>query len=375
MSGTTRTKSINAAAYLTACKARPLEVAPAPYSSPSNGEITVRNRAVAINPIDRLKQEKGNFLYSWLKYPAILGIDSAGEVVEVGKGVTRFKVGDRVLGFANGVDKARNKHAECAFQLYTVLAENLVSQIPDGMSFEQAAAIPLGAASAAAGLYEKDQLGLPYPSLSPTPTGKFLIIWGGSTSVGCNAIQLAAASGFQVIATCSPRNFDLCKNLGASYTFDYNSKTVVPDMIAALGDKVLHGAMTIGSGGAEACYAVMTKVNCDKRFVSMVSYPLPSQPSKRFELLHTIAYFVSWNVRWWIKTKARRIRSKFVFGSSMAYNDISKALFERYLPDALAKGRFVAAPESQVVGHGLEKIQDAFDAQKSVSARKIVVML
>lgn len=330
---------------------------------------------MAINPIDRLKQEKGNFLYSWLKYPAILGIDLAGEVVEVGKGVTRFKVGDRVLGFANGVDKARNKHAECAFQLYTVLAENLVSQIPDGMSFEQAAAIPLGAASAAAGLYEKDQLGLPYPSLSPTPTGKFLIIWGGSTSVGCNAIQLAAASGFQVIATCSPRNFDLCKNLGASYTFDYNSKTVVPDMIAALGDKVLHGAMTIGSGGAEACYAVMTKVNCDKRFVSMVSYPLPSQPSKRFELLHTIAYFVSWNVRWWIKTKARRIRSKFVFGSSMAYNDISKALFERYLPDALAKGRFVAAPESQVVGHGLEKIQDAFDAQKSVSARKIVVML
>ncbi|GAB7322628.1 hypothetical protein MBLNU13_g03537t1 [Cladosporium sp. NU13] len=375
MSDTTATKLINAAAYLTACKARPLEVAPAPYSSPDHGEITVRNCAVAINPIDRLKQEKGNFLYSWLKYPAILGIDLAGEVVEVGKGVTRFKVGDRVLGFANGVDKARNKHAECAFQLYTVLPENLVSPIPGTMSFEQAAAIPLGAASAAAGLYEKDQLALPYPSFSPTPTGKFLIIWGGSTSVGCNAIQLAVASGFQVIATCSPRNFGLCKSLGANYTFDYNSKTVVPDMIAALRDKVLHGAMTIGNGGAEACYAVMTKVNCDKKFVSMVSYPMPSSPSERFELLHTIAYFVSWSVRWWIKTKARGIRSKFVFGSSMAYNDISKALFKRYLPDALAKGRFVAAPESQVVGHGLERIQDAFDAQKCVSAKKIVVAL
>ena len=375
MSVTSTTKSINAAAYLTACKARPLEVSPAPYSSPSHGEITVRNRTVAINAIDRLKQEKGNFLYSWLKYPAILGIDLAGEVVEVGKGVTRFKVGDRVLGFANGVDKARNKHAECAFQLYTVLPENLVSQIPDTMSFEQAVAIPLGAATAAAGLYEKDQLALPYPSLSPTPTGKFLIIWGGSTSVGCNAIQLAVASGFQVITTCSPRNFDLCKSLGASYTFDYNSKTFVPDMIAVLGDKVLHGAMTIGNGGAEARYAVMTKVNCDKKFVSMVSYPMPSSPSVRFKLLHTIVYFISWSVRWWNKTKVRGIQSKFVFGSSMAYNDISNALFERYLPDALAKGRFVAAPESQVVGHGLEKIQDGFGAQKSVSARKIVVML
>jgi hypothetical protein len=64
-----------------------------------------------------------------------------------------------------------------------------------------------------------------------------------------------------------------------------------------------------------------------------------------------------------------------VFGSSIAYNDISRALFQRYLPDAMVKGKFVAAPESQVIGHGLEKVQDAFDAQKSVSAKKIVVPL
>ena len=368
-------KPTNAAAYLTGSKVRPLKVAPAAYTSPSHGEVVVRNRAIAINPLDRLKQEKGDFLYGWLKYPAILGIDLAGEVVEVGKGVTRFKSGDRVLSFANGIDKPRNKHAECAFQLYTVLPENLVSQIPDAVSFEQAAAIPLGAATAAAGLYQKDQLALPLPSLSPTPTGKFLIVWGGSTSVGCNAIQLAVASGFQVIATSSPRNFGLCKSLGASYTFDYNSKTIVQDIVTALGDKLLHGAMTIGEGGAEACYAVMSRVRCDKKFVSMVSYPLPSPPPERFETLQTVVYFVSWNVRWWIKARIRGVGSKFVFGSSMAYNDISKALFERYLPDALAKGKFVAAPESQVVGHGLEKVQEAFNAQKSVSAKKIVVML
>jgi len=56
-----------------------------------------------------------------------------------------------VLGFANGVDKLRNNPAECAFQLYTVLA----SSIPDTMSYEQAAAIPLGAGTAAFGSYEK----------------------------------------------------------------------------------------------------------------------------------------------------------------------------------------------------------------------------
>ena len=59
----------------------------------------------------------------------------------------------------------------------------------------------------------------------------------------------------------------------------------------------------------------------------------------------------------------------------MAFNDVGKVLFERHLPDALAKGGFVAAPESQVVGHGLQSIQDAFDVQKSVSAKKIVATL
>lgn len=183
------------------------------------------------------------------------------------------------------------------------------------------------------------------------------------------------ASGFEVIATSSPRNFDLCKGLGASYTFDYNSKTIVSDMTAALEGKVLHGAMAIGNGGAESCLAVMSRVKCDKKFVSMVSYPLPSQQPKRFEVLQTIAFFISWNVRWWVASKLRGVGSKFVFGSSVAYNDISKGLFERYLPDALAKGNFVAAPESQVVGRGLEKVQEAFDMQKDVSAKKIVVTL
>jgi NADPH:quinone reductase-like Zn-dependent oxidoreductase len=117
--------------------------------SSNPGKTTVRNRATAINPINRIKEEIGNFLYSWLKHPAILEIDLAGEVVEVGEGVRHFKVGDRVLGFATGIYRARNKHAKCGFQLYTVLPENPVSQIPNELSLERAAAIPLGAATAA----------------------------------------------------------------------------------------------------------------------------------------------------------------------------------------------------------------------------------
>ncbi|MCG8399808.1 alcohol dehydrogenase catalytic domain-containing protein, partial [Bacillus atrophaeus] len=78
-------------------------------------EIVVRNRAVSINPMDWIKQVAGDFLFNWIKYPFVLGSDSAGEVVEVGSAVTRFKVGDRVLGHAVGTDPKRNSAAEGSF--------------------------------------------------------------------------------------------------------------------------------------------------------------------------------------------------------------------------------------------------------------------
>jgi len=365
----------NKAAYLAAPKAKPLKIDDAPYTSPKAGEITVRNRAIAVNPVDRIKQESGNFLYGWLKYPIILGFDLAGEVVEVGKGVTAFKPGDRVLGFANGMDKPRNNPAESAFQLYTVLPETLVSHIPDGLSFESAAAIPLGMATAACGLYEKDQLALPYPSVSAKATGKALIIWGGSTSVGCNAIQLAVASGYEVITTCSPRNFELCKRLGASHCFDYSSPTVVSDMAAVLKGQTLAGGMAIGDGGAEACNAVMQQVKCDNKFVALASYPTLNPPPQTLFVLRSALHFVSWNVKWWISCRRSGVRSKFIWGSSMAYNDIGKTLFGNFLPMALENGKYVAAPEPQVMGHGLECIQEAVELQKSARARKMVVTL
>ncbi|WP_319420511.1 alcohol dehydrogenase catalytic domain-containing protein [Pleurocapsa sp. FMAR1] len=73
----------------------PLEVKPAPYTSPSENEIVIKNAAVAVNPIDWKLQDEA--LFDWLQYPLILGDDVAGEVVEVGSGVSRFKPGDRVL--------------------------------------------------------------------------------------------------------------------------------------------------------------------------------------------------------------------------------------------------------------------------------------
>lgn len=189
MSSSKESQLINKAAWLNADKATPLEVKNAPYTSPSKGEIVIKSHAIAINPVDRIIQDSGSFMFPWIKFPFVLGTDVAGEVVELGLGVTRFKVGDRVTAHATGMHKDHMSASGGAFQEYVVLLEHMTSPIPDSMSFETASVMPLGLSTAACGLFEKDQLALQYPSVTPQPTGKTILIWGASTSVGCNTVQ------------------------------------------------------------------------------------------------------------------------------------------------------------------------------------------
>ena len=360
----------NTAAWLPAKRAK-LEVKSAPYTHPRENEIVVKNHAVAINPLDWIIQVAGNLIFFWIKYPFILGSDSAGEVVEVGTGVTRFKVGDRVLGHAVGTDKKRNSAAEGAFQEYTVVLAHMAAPIPDTMPYENAAVLPLTLSTAACGLFQKDQLALQHPSANPKPTGKTLLVWGGSTSVGSNAIQLAVAAGYEVITTASPRNFDYVKKLGASQVFDYNSESVVKDIIAAVGGKTIAGALAIGTGSAEPCLDVVHACEGDK-FVSIASQSVSLE--KPLPLL--ITQFLSSNVSLRVRSRIRHIRTKMIFGSTLMDNEVSRVIYEDFLPQALAEGRYVAAPEPEVVGKGLEYVQTGLDIQKQgISARKVVVSL
>ena len=102
----------------------------------------------------------------------------------------------------------------------------MASEIPDSISFESAAVIPLGLSTAPAGLFQDDFLKLQFPTVPPQKqTGNTLLIWGGASSVGSNAIQLAIAAGYQVVTTASPKNFEYVKKLGASAVYDYNAAT------------------------------------------------------------------------------------------------------------------------------------------------------
>jgi len=374
------TTPANAAAWFVSPRAG-LKVGPAPYTPPGEGEIVVHNRAVAINPVDWAIATLpfiGPRVVPWLVPPAVLGEDLAGEVAEVGPGVTRFKVGDRVVAFAAGGNQNRNRASEGAFQTYVVVLAHMASPIPDSLSYDQASVLPLGLSTASCGLFQKDFLALAHPSADARPTGKTLLIWGGATSVGCNAIQLAANAGYEVFTTASAHNADYLKSLGASQVFDYHRKGVVKEIIEALKGKTLAGAFAIATGSTSLCLDVVHAAQGDK-FVAVAAGPISLTDvgaGGMLQVLPMLPKMLFSGLSDTLKARTRGIGTKFIWGGSLVDNEVGPAVFVDFLPRALAEGRFVAAPPAVVVGDGLEAIETGFVAQRrGVSAKKVVVSL
>lgn len=219
------------ALFLTA-KQGHFAVQAAPIPKPGPGEILLKVQSAALNPIDWKIQAFGIFLKN---YPAIIGIDLAGTVEEVGEGVTNFKKGDRVLSEATfGIDE----HA--GYQQYALGYVDATCKIPDSISFDQAATIPLTIATASIALYHPGEGAINgtvalYPPWEEGGRGKYkgqpIIIIAGASSVGQFAIQLARLSGFgPIITTASLKNADWLQSLGATHVLDRN---LVADALTA----------------------------------------------------------------------------------------------------------------------------------------------
>jgi NADPH:quinone reductase-like Zn-dependent oxidoreductase len=370
----------NTAVWLRKKNGGRIAVGPAPYPNPREHEIVVRNYAVAVNPADWIIAIMGGLICPWLTYPAVLGSDAAGEVVEAGRAVTRFQVGDRVLGHALGIEKNRNAAAEGAFQAYTVLLDHMTTPIPGHISYEQAAVLPLGVSTAACGLFQKDLLGLRLPAGQAPSAGETVLVWGGSTSVGSNAIQLAVAAGYDVITTASPRNFEYVQRLGARQAFDYRSSTVVADITAALRGRRLAGAIAIGTGSAAPCLDIVHRADGRKVLATAsqaVSFEgLAGKRARLPRMVPLLLRVAGAQAALMIKARSRGIRTKAIWGGTLKDNEVGPAIYADYLPKALADGSYVPAPDPLIAGIGLESVQAGFDAQiRGVSARKVVITL
>ncbi|EEA23573.1 hypothetical protein TMatcc_002450 [Talaromyces marneffei ATCC 18224] len=341
----------NKAAWTVAEKAYPLEVKEAEYTQPVDNEIVVKVHAIALNPVDFARQAMGSKLFPWTKYPTIFGTDVAGEVVEVGSQVAgSYKVGDRVVGLGNGLES--NRPSDGAFQEYVVLRGDLAAHIPENVTYDMAAVIPLGIATAASGLFTDDQLKLDLPTSPAKPKkDEWVLLWSGASSVGSNAIQLAVAAGYHVITTCSPKNFDFVKSLGADYAFDYNSPTVVSDIVDVFKGKKSAGAYAIGFVAAKPVIEIMSQITEGSKYVAASNMPPSDLPEG--------------------------VTSKMVFGSALKNSSLGGHIFNEFVTKGLVNGNYKTAPEPKIVGKGLESIQQGLDTLKAggLSATKLVVTL
>ena len=169
-------------------------------------EVLVRVRAAAPNPWDWHFMRGLPYIArpqaGWRKPKNhVLGSDVAGHVEAVGNDVTGFRPGDDVFGFVG--------HG--AFAEYVSVPQDVLALKPAGLSFEQAATVPLAATTALQGLRDRG-------ALEP---GERVLIVGASGGVGTFAVQIAKAFGAHVTGVCSTRNVELVESIGADEVVDY----------------------------------------------------------------------------------------------------------------------------------------------------------
>lgn len=177
---------------------------------PSENQVLVKIRATTVTSGDARMRRADPFLVRFFlgltapKKPAILGTEFSGEVVSTGTGVSKFKPGDHVFGMAGF-----GAHAE-----YLLISENgMIGPKPGNISFEEAASIPFGA-HAALHFLRKGQIG----------SGKKVLIYGASGSLGTAGVQIARSFGGDVTGVCSTANVELVKSLGVQTVIDYKKE-------------------------------------------------------------------------------------------------------------------------------------------------------
>jgi putative PIG3 family NAD(P)H quinone oxidoreductase len=177
-----------------------------PVPTPADGEVLIAVRAIGLNRADIL-QRMG-------KYPPppgvtdILGLELAGEVAATGRGVTRYRLGDRVMALVSGG----------AYAEFAPVPEAVALPLPSGMSFMDGAAIPEAFFTVWFNLFELGRL----------KSGETALVHGGTSGIGTAAIQLARAKGARVFTTAgSDEKCDACRALGAAVAINYRTHDFV----------------------------------------------------------------------------------------------------------------------------------------------------
>jgi NADPH2:quinone reductase len=186
-----------------------LRVTESPIPQPGEGEVLVRVHGAGLNPIDWKTRKGMGFVATQIenRLPWTPGYDAAGEVVEVGEGVTTLVPGDRVMGMI-GFPVTGGAYAE-----YAIADAEDLAIVPEELDLIAAAGVPLAALTAWQALFEVAEL----------ESGQKILIHAGAGGVGHFAVQFALERGAHVIVTASSRNRDFLAELGVHEVIDYHT--------------------------------------------------------------------------------------------------------------------------------------------------------
>jgi NADPH:quinone reductase-like Zn-dependent oxidoreductase len=185
-----------------------------PMPEVKEGEILVRIKAAAVNPVDFKIREgaRKNLPHS---FPLILGWDMAGIVEETGFAARRYEKGDEVYGYLRRPMLGKGCYAE-----YIAAPESYFALKPYNLSFEEAAAVPLTGLTALQSLNK-----------AKITTKQLVLILAASGGVGSMAVQLAKLNGARVVGLCSTKNIDYVRGLGADDVIPYDTHDWVENFV------------------------------------------------------------------------------------------------------------------------------------------------
>jgi NADPH:quinone reductase-like Zn-dependent oxidoreductase len=184
-----------------------LELVEVPRPSPPPTEVLVRTTAAGVNPVDWKVRARGGLIG---EPPFTVGWDVAGVVAEVGFGVTRFSVGDRVFGMP------RFPHEAAAYAEYVTSPSRQLARIPDGLDDVGAGALPLAGLTAWQALVET----------ADVQPGQRVLVLAAAGGVGHLAVQVAKVRSAYVLGTARAEKHGFLAELGVDEAIDYTSESV-----------------------------------------------------------------------------------------------------------------------------------------------------
>ncbi|KAI5451117.1 Zinc-binding oxidoreductase alcohol dehydrogenase [Naganishia albida] len=335
------------------------EVKDHPVPKLDKNEVLVKIAYVSQNPTDWKHS-------AYLSPPnVIIGCDYSGVIAQLGDDLknTEWKVGDHVAGMVHG-GKFTDKGS---FAEYARVQSDLLWKVPSSgpVGLREAPTYGVGFTTAAQVLYTR--LGLPYPP-AKADGSEWILIYGGSTSVGLFALQLAKLAGFKVVTTASPRNFDLVKQFGADEVVDYHNASEAVGQIKKITNGSITKALDTISEGESFKICLESFADAGKRKYNML-LPISEEgkklaESKGIETETTLAYTLQGNA------------FEFMPGQTVPAVPSDREFYVKLnkdTPDFVQKYNIKPNPITDMDG-GINGILEGFEVMKSgkVSASKLV---